>query len=231
MEQHVLALGEALAQRLADILPTRLESVEEGALDLGPKVSRSRPDRHGADQTRVVAPPRHELLDVVAGHEHVAVRHDDPRVAGGIPALQHIVELGVAAPALLANEQLGLHMRMFLHQAIDEPGDRIVAPLQAEDDLVFRVVEREGRGERLTFVVVDAAERADAGDRRGAGRCRKRARALPAPYGADRHARQIEPGREQAEGGGTGGWCHLAFNSDSGGAARTYGQAKRGSFR
>src|SRR5262249_33430837 len=54
--QHGLALREAPAETIDDILPARLIGVEEGAFDLCPKTPRMRANRRRGDQTGIGAP-------------------------------------------------------------------------------------------------------------------------------------------------------------------------------
>ena len=53
-----------------------------------------------------VAIVRPMSLDVVARHQHVAVGDDDPIMARRPPALEHVVELRIAARSLVADEEL-----------------------------------------------------------------------------------------------------------------------------
>ena len=76
--QHRLALGEASAEAIDDILPARLIGIEESAFDLGPKSVRTGADRRRRDKAGVGAPTREQPLNVVARHQYVTVSDDDP---------------------------------------------------------------------------------------------------------------------------------------------------------
>ena len=103
--QHGFALREAEAERVDDILPARLIGVEERAFDLGPNPVRPAADRRRGDKPGIVAPAREQPLDVIARHQHIAVGDDDPVVARGAPALEDVIELGIRAHAVVADEQ------------------------------------------------------------------------------------------------------------------------------
>ncbi len=88
----------------------------------------------------------------------------------GVPAFDQVVELGVDADVIVADEQPGRHLGVRGHQAADQRDHRIALVGNAEDDLIFRIVKGEGRGQRLFDVVLDAAGGAQDGDRRASVR-------------------------------------------------------------
>src|SRR5204862_2016785 len=67
--QHGLALGEAEAQRVGEILPARLIGIEERAFELGPYALRPAADRRRGDEPGIRAPARKQAVDVVARHQ------------------------------------------------------------------------------------------------------------------------------------------------------------------
>ncbi len=54
-------------------------------------------------------------------------------------------------------------------QPFDQRDDRVAGILDAEDDLILRVVDRERRGERLLDVILDAGGGTENCDRRPPG--------------------------------------------------------------
>lgn len=82
---------------------------------------------------------------------------------GRVPTLDQIVELRIDADAVVADQQAGRHIRVICHQAADERDHRVTRFGDAEDDLVIRVVEGEGRGQRFLDIVFDAAGRTQDG--------------------------------------------------------------------
>ena len=133
----------------AGILPARLVGVEERAFDLGGEALGARADRRGADDAGVGAPARHQPLDIVARHQHVGIGDDDPVAPRRLPALDDIVELGIGADAIVADQQARRNLGMRGHRAARDRRDRIGGVGDAEDDLVIGIVEGEDRGERL----------------------------------------------------------------------------------
>jgi hypothetical protein len=103
-------------------------------------------------------------LHIIARHQHVAVGNDDPFVTRGAPAFNDIVELGIAADAIVANEEFCGHAGMCGDQAADQRQDRVSGGGDAEQDLVVGIIEVERRPQRLLAVIVDAAERANDAD-------------------------------------------------------------------
>ena len=176
LPEHALALREAEAEGLADILPARLEGVEEGAFHLGPEAVRARSGRGRADETGVGPPGGQEPLEVVRRHQHVGIGEHDPVVARRLPASHAVVELRVAAHLHVADDELRRDLRVRRPQPLDQGHDGIVAAGDAEDQLVARVVEPETRGERLLAERLEAADRPDEGDGRPVGGSRKQRR-------------------------------------------------------
>src|SRR5215470_2216000 len=66
--QHGLALGEAPAETIDDILPARLIGVEESAFDLRPKPLRVRAGRRRGGKPGIGPPAGEKALDVIARH-------------------------------------------------------------------------------------------------------------------------------------------------------------------
>ena len=148
-----------MPEAVGGILEARLIGVEKGAFELGPEPDRAAADRRRADEPGVGAPCRDQALDIVGRHEHVAVGEHDPVVRGGAPALVEIVELGIVADLLVADQEPRRHAGMGRHQAPDRRHHRILRRGDAEHDLVARVVEREAGSQRLLDMVLDAADR------------------------------------------------------------------------
>ena len=64
---------------------------------------------------------------------------------GGIPALHAIIELGIGADRVVANQKPRRLMRVLGNDAFGQRDDRIAAALNAEDDLIIGIIEAEGR--------------------------------------------------------------------------------------
>ena len=90
-------------------------------------------------------------------------------MARRLPALDDVVELGIDADAIVADEQTRGNFGMGIDESTNERGDRVRGVGDAEDDLVFGIVERENRGQRLSGERLDAAQRLDDRDQ-GEGR-------------------------------------------------------------
>src|SRR5262249_45596283 len=91
LPQHAFPLSKAEPDRIANVLPPRLMSVEKCAFKLRPQIQWSRADGRRADESRSWSPSREQPLDVVARHQHIAVRDRDPRRGGCPPPLHDIV--------------------------------------------------------------------------------------------------------------------------------------------
>ncbi|ESX28811.1 hypothetical protein X767_00800 [Mesorhizobium sp. LSJC264A00] len=208
--QHALALGKAEAKRLAGILPARLQRVEERAFDLGPEAFRPRADRRRADKPGIGPPGRHQVLDVIPRHQHVGIRQNNPMIARRFPALDAVVELRVAADAVVADQQPGRHVGKQDDRPVYQFDDGIVGVSDAEDQFVARPVEREGSLQRLLCERLHAARRHDDRDRwllvgrRGDETARLQFRRSKQDAG--------EIGKKQS-GGGEGG-CESWFHRD-----------------
>jgi len=102
--QHGFALREPAAETVDDILPARLIGVEKRAFELGPDALRTAADGRRSDKPGIGAPTGEQLPYVVARHQHVAVGEHDPVMPRRAPALDHIVELRIAAHPLVADQ-------------------------------------------------------------------------------------------------------------------------------
>ena len=120
---------------------------------------------------------------------------------GRVPALDAVVELGIAVDPIVADEETRRHVRVRGDQAPHQRHDRIARLRDAEDDLVARVIEREGGDERVLDEIVDAADRAHDGDGRRISR-RRSGRPRPAPQDRHDHACEMKEGGDAAERGG-----------------------------
>ena len=121
-------------------------------------------------------------LNVVDRHQHIGIGDDHPIVARRLPSLDDIVEFGVGADPVIADQQarraLGIGRDRVAHQGCD----RIIAAGEAEDDLIAWIVEREDRPQRFARERLDAAQRLHDCDARSILRRRQRAaRPSPAP--------------------------------------------------
>src|SRR5262249_28980417 len=95
------------------------------------------------------------------------VCHHYPIVGGGAPPFAHVVELRILADRFIAEEQPRGHVRMRCDQALDEWHGGIAGGGCAEDDFVARIIELEGRPERILDVIFQPADwpyHTDAGD-------------------------------------------------------------------
>jgi hypothetical protein len=142
--EHRLALGKTEADRGGGVLPTHLIGVEEGAFKFRPEPVRTAADRRRADEAGVGSPRCEQALDVVAGHQDIAVRHDDPIIGRRPPTLADIVELRVCADGVVADQQPRGNMRMVRDESANESERGIARRGGAKDDLVAGIVEVEG---------------------------------------------------------------------------------------
>jgi len=209
--QHRLALSEAESEGLGRILPARLIGVEERALDVRPERLRPRTDRRRADDAGVGAPARQETLNVVGGHQHVGIGDDHPIVPRRLPALHDIVELGIGADPVVADQEPRGALGMGPDRAANEGSDRIVGAGEAEDDLVVRIVEREDRAQSLPPKSLDAAERLHDADGRRVFRRPGRAAAARATAHCERDGASMNHPARDADPGGQGADCHAVI--------------------
>jgi hypothetical protein len=209
--QHGFALGKATAEAVDDVLPARLIGVEESAFDFRPKSSRPGADGRGGDETGVGAPACKQPLNVVMRHQHVAVGDNDPVVGGGVPALDHIVELGICAHAVVADEKPCAGIGILRHQVLDQRQDRIRRGRNTKQDLVARVVEIECRAQCIGSIIVDPAKRAHHTDRRILPARRFTARMTVQAENRDHDARDLNDGDGNTKRrGGENRRCHRA---------------------
>ena len=110
--EHRLALGEAEPDAVGGQLPARLMVVEERAFELGPEAAGLAADGRRGDEPGVVTPGRQQAPQVVARHQDIAVRHHDPIVLRGAPALVDVVQLWIVADRLVADEEAGADLRV-----------------------------------------------------------------------------------------------------------------------
>jgi hypothetical protein len=75
----------------------------------------------------------------------------------GTPSLDAIVELGIGADAVVADEKLGRYVRIVGDELAHHSHNRITLGGDAEDQLVFGVIELEG-GRELLICRVDPCE-------------------------------------------------------------------------
>ena len=125
-----------------------------------------------------------------------------------LPALDDIVELGIGADAVVADQQARRNSRMRRHRAPRDRRDRIGGVGDAEDDFVIGIVEGEDRGERLLGERLDAAQRLDDRDRRRVGGGGKRLAAAAAADGGDGGAEDVQRETAASHAGGQGGDRH-----------------------
>ena len=72
----------------------------------------------------------------VGRHQHVGVSQHDPVVTRCFPALDAIVELGIGADAVVADQQPGRHFWKAANGGTDQPDHWVVSMSDAEDQLV-----------------------------------------------------------------------------------------------
>jgi hypothetical protein len=123
------------------------------------------------------------------GHQHIAVGDDDPLVAGGAPAFEHIIEFGIRAHALVADEHSGVRAGVFGYQVFDKRQDGITRGSDAKQDFVVRIIEFEGRPQRLGSIIVYPAQRAHQADRRISAGVRRLPRITAQAANRDHNAR------------------------------------------
>jgi len=68
-------------------------------------------------------------------------------VLGGRPAFDEIVELGIDRDAVVAGKQARRYLRILFDQARDERHNRVGGAGTAENDLIARPREPEGRAQ------------------------------------------------------------------------------------
>ena len=156
-----LALREAEPDRVGGVLPARLIGVEEGAFDLRPESLRMAADRRRRHHAGVRPPARQQPLQVVARQQHVAVGHHDPgRCAAARQPLSTLLSFGLA---LMRSSPISSRAGTAdaRRSARAPAAHRIARGRRAEQDLVARIVEREGRAQRRLDEIVEAAYRAD----------------------------------------------------------------------
>src|SRR5262249_8231884 len=93
---------------VSETLPACLISIEKSAFQLSPQILRHRSDWRRADKAGVLAPGGLHALQLVFRHQHIAVRHQHPVVAAGVPALDEIVEFWIGAHRRIANQKSGI---------------------------------------------------------------------------------------------------------------------------
>ena len=209
--EHRLALREAEAGALAGILPARFKGVEKRALELGGEVFRIGADRRRTDNPAVVAPARQQAKDVVLRHKHIRIGDNDPLVPRRPPALDDIVELGVGADAIVADQQPRRDARICVNVAPDQRRDRIGRIGDTEHYLVFGIIERENRSQGLARKALDAAQRLHDRHRRRSLGPRSGRLAAAASVGGKQSGEGVkrQPGRGKA--GRASGYRHLCF--------------------
>ena len=205
---HVLALREAGPDRLCAILPARLESIEDRAFDRRPEAFRARPDRHRNAHRRRVAEGGEHRLDIVARRQRVGIGEDHMMMARRLPPLDAVVELGIGADVVVADEQTRLALGMRRDQPLDQRNDRVVRRLHAKDDLIVGIVEIESRAEGLLAERLQPAQRPHDAHRRRIFRRRQVPRPRPTFSGHQRHACEIENENDGAPAGADIGQDH-----------------------
>lgn len=92
------------------------------------------------------------------GAQHIAVGHHNPRVGGGNPSFDDVVELGIRADAFIADQQSRRNMRMQFDQASHQGYDRIARLRHAEQNLIVGIVQTEARQQRFFGEIFQAAD-------------------------------------------------------------------------
>ena len=95
---------------------------------------------------------------------------------GRSPAFDAIVEFGVGADSLVADQQTGAGVRVLAEQLFDDRHDRVLHRSDAEDRLIVGIIEFEGRLQLFGDVILDAADRTNDRHRRRIDQCRQRVR-------------------------------------------------------
>ena len=183
---------------VGEVLRAGLIAVEERAFEIGPQADRAAPLRRRAHEAGIGTPRGEQALDVIARHQHVRIGDGDEGMRRGAPSLDAIVELGIGADAIVADEKLRRYRRMLGDELAHHRHHRIALGGDAEDQLVFGVVELEGRAQRLLDEIVEAADRPHDGDRRRVGR-RREGRSRTAAKDRDDDADDVKQGGDGAE--------------------------------
>ena len=204
---------------------------------------RPRSDRHRDGHRGLFVLEGHEHgLNIVGRRQRVRIGEDDISVARGVPSLHAIVELGIGAHIVVADEQARGNMRVLGDRLLHMRNDRIMRRLHAEDHLVIRIVEREARVQRLFAEGFDPAQGPHERHGRSVGGRRKAALARPAFASRDAHREKIETEKKQAPGGAEIGdhrHCGVSFlfpsfheaHRKGANRAQSAGEAPRGLVR
>ena len=137
-------------------------------------------------------------MQIVRGHQHVAVSHDYPGVLGRVPALYHVVELGIVANAIVSDQQPRADLRIAVNKPAHQGNHRIARACDAKDDFVARVLQLECRAQRLFRKVLDSTDRPHDRDPDIHGMPLRRAIAADAPQD-DNDAGELEKRRDNAK--------------------------------
>jgi len=112
-------------------------------------------------------------------------------VSRRLPALHAVVEFGIGADAVVADEDARRNGRVIRCRLLDFRNDRVIAVGDAEQELVIRPVQAKGARQRLGREVLDAANGNDDGDGRFLAQVRWwKARCLEPPAG-DENAGEV----------------------------------------
>ena len=140
---------------------------------------RSRTDRRRGDKPGICVPAGEQSLDVIERHQDITVGDDDPIVRGGAPALDHVIELGIGAHALIADQQSCIDRGISGNEVLDEPDDGVGRVSDAKQYFILRIIELECGTQRLRGIIVDSAQRAHQAHRRVIVDNRRRPAAQP----------------------------------------------------
>ena len=115
----------------------------------------------GGEQTRPMSGrKRTSMLEIVLRGQHVGIGEHDPLMPRRLPALETIVELGVGADRIVADQQAAAPFGLLDEERADQGNDRIGLLLDAEQHFVIGIIEFEGRAQSLFGKGLQAAERA-----------------------------------------------------------------------
>ena len=88
---------------------------------------------------------REQALNVVDRHQHIGIGDNHPIVARRLPSLDDIVEFGVGADPVVADQQARRTTGVGSDRAAHQGCDGIIAAGETVDDLLAWIIEREDR--------------------------------------------------------------------------------------
>jgi len=143
-----------------------LHRPEEDLLVRGGEALAVAGERHLMDQGHLIRHVIHHVQEGVLLHAYAAVADEDELVLGGLVRRLHIVDLGIHPHVATADEELGVGLRVLLHELAHQHQHGIRVVLDAEQELVPRILHREEGLEIAEEIRVDPHQGLYHGDSR-----------------------------------------------------------------